>query len=141
MEASEKLAIVHYHYQSISQFLERMLRYTKVQAEELKADGYKFNWQDLIKKPFNEFLGRFFANKGFEDGLHGFALALLQAFSFMEVYLRLWEMEGFTSYDLDLTEVKQMAKQSGSDLSYWFKYVNLSNNHFKRIVQKVRNKI
>ncbi len=141
LDAVEKFAIIHHHYLSISQFLDRMLRYTKVQADELKAEGYKFNWQDLIKKPLNEFLGRFFANRGFEDGLHGLVLALLQAFSFMIVYLRLWEMEGFNTQQLDLKEVKQMAKQSGSDLNYWFKYGNLSNNYVKRFLQKVRNKI
>lgn len=141
IDAVEKFAITHHHYQSITQFLDRMIRYTKVQANELKADGYKFNWQDLIKKPLNEFLGRFFANKGFEDGIHGFALALLQSFSFLIVYLRLWETEGFAPVQLDMKAVKQVAKQSGSDLNYWFKYGNLSNNYLKRFLQKLRNKI
>lgn len=141
LSADEKWAIIHNHYNSIAQFLERMIRYTKVQAEELKKSGYKFDWKDLIKKPLGEFLGRFFANRGFEDGLHGLALSLLQAFSFVIVYLRVWEMEGFEAQTMNLSEVKQISKESGNEIEYWFKYVNLSKNTLKRFFQKVKNKI
>lgn len=137
----EKWAIVHNHYNSVSQFLERMMRYTKVQAEELIKDGYKFNWQDLIKKPLSEFLGRFFVNRGFEDGLHGLALSLLQSFSFVIVYLRVWEMEGFKSQAVTLPELRQVTKESGTEIEYWFKYANLSKNTFKKFFQKLKNKI
>src|SRR3989344_6138183 len=90
LDTKEDYAIVHHHYNSISQFLDRLNRYTSVQANELHADGIKFQWTDLITKPLSEFLSRFFANKGFEDGLHGLTLSLLQAFSFLIVYLKLW---------------------------------------------------
>src|SRR5205823_3813251 len=71
LEANEELAIIHHHYNSINQYLERMLRYTKIQAQELADEGYKLDWKDFIKKPLAEFMSRFFANRGFEDGLHG----------------------------------------------------------------------
>ncbi len=140
LPADEKWAITHNHYNSVTQFLERMIRYTKVQAEELKEAGYKFNWQDLIKKPLSEFLSRFFANRGFEDGLHGLVLSLLQAFSFVVVYLRVWEMEGFKSQAVNLPDLKQLSKHSGIEIDYWFKYANLSKNNFKRFLQKLKDK-
>jgi len=138
---TEEWAITHNHYNSVSQFLERMIRYTKVQAEELVKDGYKFEWKDLIKKPLSEFLGRFFANKGFEDGLYGLALSLLQSFSFVIVYLRVWEREGFKPQVVTLPELKQISNESGAEIEYWFKYANLSKNTFKRFFQKLKNKI
>ncbi len=141
LSADEERAIIHNHYSSILQFLERMIRYTKIQAEELVKDGYKFNWKDLINKPLGEFLGRFFANRGFEDGLHGLALSLLQAISFMVVYLRVWEMEGFRSQSVAFKELKELSNQSGGEINYWFKYANLSKNSFKRFFQKLKNKI
>lgn len=141
LEAKEELAITHYHYDSIFQFIERMNRYTKVQAEELVSSGYKFNWIDLIQKPLSEFLGRFFANRGFEDGLHGLALSLLQAFSFLVMYLKVWEIEGFKESEVDLNQLKVVSKQGGGELSYWFKYGNLSKNPFKRFLQKAKNKV
>ncbi len=141
LPAEEGLSITHYHYSSIVQFLERMIRYTKVQAEELRKEGYKFDWKDLIKKPLSEFLSRFFANKGFEDGLHGLALSFLQSFSFLIVYLRLWEMEGFKSAEINLKDAEEVGKQSGFEINYWFKNVNLPKNTFKRFFQKLKNNI
>lgn len=137
----EKWAIVHNHYNSITQFLERMIRYTKIQADELVKDGYKFDFRDLIKKPLSEFLGRFFANRGFEDGLYGLALSLLQSFSFLIVYLRVWEKERFRSYEVKLSEFQDISKQSGKEIEYWFKNANLSKNSFKRFFQKIKNKV
>lgn len=137
LPAEEEYAIVHHHYSSVFQFLGRMIRYTKAQAEELKKEGYKFDWKDLIKKPLSEFLSRFFANRGFEDGLHGLALSLLQSFSFLVVYLRVWEMEGFKAKEINLQDIKQVSKQSCYELDYWFKQVNFSKNAFKRFFQKI----
>ncbi|MCL5784305.1 MAG: glycosyltransferase family 2 protein [Patescibacteria group bacterium] len=140
LSSLEEWAIIHNSYYSISQFLERMIRYTKIQSEELIKDGYKFDWKDLIKKPLSEFLGRFFANRGFEDGLHGLVLGLLQSFSFVIVYLRVWEMEGFKSQEVTLPDLKQVSNESGIEIGYWFKYANLSKNTLKRFFQKIRNK-
>ncbi len=140
LPSDEDFAIIHNHYDSIFQFLERMIRYTKVQAEELRVEGYRFDWKDLIKKPLGEFLGRFFANRGFEDGLHGFALSSLQAFSFMIVYLRIWEMEGFKPKVITPTELQEASGQAGNEIDYWFKHINLSKNSFRRFFQKIKNK-
>ncbi len=141
LSEDEKWAIIHNHYNSLMQFLERMIRYTKIQAEELVQDGYKFDWKDLIKKPLGEFLSRFFANRGFRDGLHGLALSLLQSFSFLIVYLRVWEIERFPSQQVNLSELKQVSNQSAVEIKYWFNYANLSKNSFKRFFQKIKNKI
>ena len=53
----------------IAEFVERNSRYSKIQARELYQEGKRFQWNDLIRKPLGEFLGRFFANKGYEDGI------------------------------------------------------------------------
>lgn len=137
LEASEQYAIVHHHYDSISQFLERMSRYTKTQSDELVKDGYVFDWKDLIKKPLGEFLSRFFANRGFKDGLHGLSLSLLQAFSQFVLYLRVWEMKGFQPGEVPSKELKELSDQSAGELNYWFKYGNPVRNPFKKIFQKI----
>lgn len=141
LEAKEELAIIHHHYQFIDQFLERMIRYTKIQSEELVKDGYIFDYKDLIRKPLSEFLGRFFAQKGYVDGLHGLALSLLQAFSFLTVYLKVWEIEKYREKEFNKRDLEELSKQSGKEINYWLKYGYLSNNSFKRFFQKVKNKI
>lgn len=137
----ERYAIIHHHYETIHQFLERLNRYTTIQAKELKETGESFVWSDLFSKPLNEFLSRYFASSGFKDGLHGLALSLLQSFSFLIVYLKLWEHKGFKEQDIDLKDFKDQTDFAGKDLDYWFKYSNLSKNPIKRFVQKVQNKI
>lgn len=139
--AEEKFAFVHYHYTTVTQFIERMNRYTTIQAQQLKEEGCKFLWSDVIKKPLGEFLGRFFAHRGFEDGLHGLALSLLQALSFLVMYLKLWEMEGFKAQEISLKDLRGLSCQGNKEINYWFKYGNLSRNFFKRFFQRVINKI
>lgn len=141
LEPDEKWSITHNNYENVAQFIERLNRYTSVQAKELEASGVRFSWKDLMKKPLGEFLSRFFANKGYEDGLHGLVLSILQAFSFVVVNVKLWEMEKFSQQDLDFKDLKDTKNLMGDEISYWFKYGNLSKNSFKRFIQKVRNKI
>lgn len=137
----ERWAMIHHHYLSISQYINRLNRYTDIQAKDLKKEGYEFEWQDLIKKPLSEFLSRFFANRGFEDGLHGLALSLLQAFSFLIVYLKVWELNGFKDQEINLEATRKLTNSSGEEINYWFKYGNLSKNPLKRLIQRTRNKL
>lgn len=141
LEAKEEWAITHYNYNNISQYIERMNRYSTIQAKEFVGDGYKFNWSDLMQKPLGEFLSRFFANRGFEDGLHGLTLSMLQAFSFLIMYLKVWEMEKFKETDISMDEIKNITAKSSEEINYWLKYANLSKNPLKRFYQKVKNRL
>lgn len=136
LQADEKWAIIHMNYQRVSQFIERMNRYTNVEAEELIREGYKFEWPDLIRKPLAEFLSRFFANKGYMDGLHGLALSLLQAFSFLIVYLKVWEKSGFQEKVIQLSQIEEERKRGAYEINYWFKESKTSGNLFKRFLTK-----
>lgn len=137
----ERLAIKHNHYDTVSQFIQRMDRYTTIQAKEIKESGYEFDWKDLISKPLGEFLSRYFAGRGFEDGLHGLALSFLQAFSHFVMYLKVWELKGFPEKNVKFSEVSSEFKSKGAEINHWLKYANLSKNAFKRALQKIKNKI
>lgn len=121
LEPEEKWAIIHHNYNSLSQYLDRMNRYTAIEAKELVDGGYKFRWEDLIQKPLSEFLSRFFANSGYKDGLHGLALSLLQAASFLTVYLKVWETDKFKKQELKSEELELAKRKAGEELNYWFK--------------------
>lgn len=137
LPAQEALAIIHHNYQSVPQFIERMNRYSSIQAKELKDQKATFNWKDLIEKPLNEFLTRFFAKKGYLDGLHGLVLSLLQALSFVVVYSKLWELDNFKEDNINLSQLEEESKKSGTAVSYWINYLRPSNNLFKRFFQKI----
>lgn len=122
---NEDLAIIHYNYQTISQFINRMNRYTDIEAKELVASGYKFNWLDLFKKPSAEFYSRFFAQKGYLDGLHGFILASLQSTSFFVTYIKVWEAQGAKEQEIELKEFKKEVFSQLSEFKFWL-YQSLS---------------
>jgi len=117
LEAKEANAIIHYHYQSVSQYLERMNRYTGIQAEELIETGYKFKWQDMLRKPMGEFLSRFFVGEAYKDGLRGLVLALLQAFSEMVKYIKVWEKEKFV--EQDISTYHEVLEENINDYLHW----------------------
>ncbi len=121
LEANEGNAIVHYHYTSVEQYINRMNRYTSVQSKKLKKDGYKFEWSDLIRKPTNEFLSRYFQGEGYKDGIHGLTLAGLQAFSEFVMYLKVWppSAKAPKGKQLEVKEVVKEMKESESSLHYW----------------------
>jgi len=115
----EKYAIVHHNYKTLEQYLMRMIRYTKIQSKNIITDGYKFDWRDVIKKPTLEFYSRYFSGRGYKDGLHGLVLSLLQAFSELVLYLRLWENEKFTDIKIEPEEVFTQVSKMSKDYNYW----------------------
>ena len=129
-----KTPLIHENYQSITQYLEKLIHYTELEAEKQIKSGYKFSWPDLIQKPLDEFLRRFFAEEGYKDGIHGLALGLLQSFSELIVYLRIWEKEGFPSGPTK--NVFSQLEGAIDQLQHWL--VKQSKNPVKKILRKLK---
>jgi (heptosyl)LPS beta-1,4-glucosyltransferase len=119
IEAKEEYAIIHHNYDSVEQYLARMNRYSTEHAILMTKGGYKFSWKDIIFKPSNEFLSRYFFGEGYKDGLHGLALSLLQAFSELAVYLKIWQKEKFMDQNPKLDEVVTIFRDQEKDLHFW----------------------
>jgi (heptosyl)LPS beta-1,4-glucosyltransferase len=129
----EKYAIVHRNYSSVSSYILRMNRYTDIQAQDKIKEGYVFDWKDLIRRPMAEFVRRFFSANGYKDGLHGLALALLQSFSELVLYLKLWQANKFKEVDFGLDELNQELVKSERELNYWKADMLLKLNKNKKI--------
>lgn len=136
LPATEEYALIHHNYDTVSQFIERMNKYTDIQAEELFKDNYQFHWQDLLEKPLNEFLSRFFAGEGYKDGLHGLALSFLQAFSFVVVYLKIWEKRKFLKREISIKEFSAVKDKQAIALDYWFNRATRVDNSFSKLLKK-----
>lgn len=97
-KAEEGLAIVHYNYDHLDQFIGRLNNYTSIQAkEQAKSDPQAtFSLEKLLSIFAGEFARRAMMYDGVEQGLHGTSLAFLQAFSEATVYLKQWEAVGFS---------------------------------------------
>lgn len=119
LEPEKENAIIHHHYDSIDQFVSRLNRYTTAQAKQKRREGYQFSWRHLITKPTSEFLSRYFQAEGYKDGLHGLALAFLQAFSELVLYLKVWQAEGFRKRSLGVNRVVAEMKTAQKEVNYW----------------------
>lgn len=126
--------LLHKNYESISQYLEKLSHFTTLEAENQIESGYKFAWQDLIKKPLGEFLRRFFAEEGYKDGVHGLVLSLLQAFSELVVYLKVWEKEGFKEGETE--GVFGEIDKAVDEVDYWI--AQKTKNPIRKILNKLR---
>jgi len=140
-----KSHLLHQNYQTISQYLEKLGHYTTLSAKKVIESGHEFKPQDLIKKPAEEFFKRFFAEEGYEDGLHGLALALLQAFSELILYLKVWEKQGFKEVKKErfLEKVEKELVKIGKELRYWFltSRIREESNFLKRAALKIKRRL
>jgi (heptosyl)LPS beta-1,4-glucosyltransferase len=138
---SEKMAIQHNNYTSVSQFVTRAIRYSGIQADELFAQDYKIKTSDFILKPVQEFNSRFFAAEGYKDGIHGLIFSILQTFAIALIYIRLWEKQGKVDKSLTKESFVSASQETNFEYDFWFnKYFKkeYSTNLFKRLLLKIR---
>lgn len=91
LEAKENLAISHFGYISITEFLDRQNRYSEIESFNLYSSGVRFSWKDFCWRPLREFLARFIKHQGYLDGFTGFSLIFLMMVYQLEVAVKLWE--------------------------------------------------
>ncbi len=142
----EKNALIHYNYESISQYIERLNRYTSIEAHALAENGYQFVPIHILQKPFSEFLIRFFASDGYKDGFHGLILALLQSISVFVVYAKIWEAQkkqGQINQTALLNIIGEELYKMNRALLYWVytKKAEGQQSRSKRLLYKIRMKI
>jgi hypothetical protein len=120
-------SLTHHHYNSIFEYVDKINRYTEYQKNTVLEKGYRFSVSDLIAKPIDEFLRQYFARHGYRDGIHGLTLSLLQAFSELVLYLKLWQDGGFISSIADPDMVRQTVAKKGSEYIWWEYQAKIDN--------------
>jgi hypothetical protein len=84
-------AILHYNYRDLRQFMDKQRRYTAYEARALFDSGIRPKRQNYLLQPLRHFKWRFFALRGYSDGLHGLRLSLLMAWYEFRKY---WLLRG-----------------------------------------------
>lgn len=143
LESEEHNAIIHYNYQSISQFIDRLNRYSTIQAKELYIGGTKFHWSDTISKTTDEFVSRYFQGEGYKDGLHGLLLCLLQSVSILALYAKIWELEGSKDTIINIKELQTELDKRNRKENYWIIDKEIEKNPplLSKIKLKIEKKI
>ncbi len=141
LPAQEDFTIIHHHYSSISQYVDRLNRYTDHQLQPLLDSGYNFAWTDLVDKPLSEFLNQYFARRGYSEGVHGLALAGLQAFSELVLYLKLWQHSGFVPTQVSSSTLTSRLSAKAQEYHWWSYQARIDTAHplikpFFKLVRK-----
>lgn len=89
---TEDNAIIHLNYYDSAHFIERLNRYTYIEAKQMYEKKIFFKMSLLFKSALKEFLVRFIKHRGYKDGFRGFALSTLMTFYRIASLIKLWEM-------------------------------------------------
>lgn len=95
VEPGEGFCIIHFNYTDSRHFVEKLNRYTSVEADHLYEKGEHFSYFALLSAAFHAFHGRYIKGKGYKDGIRGFALSAMMAFYNVLTHIKLWERQEF----------------------------------------------
>ena len=86
-----KYAKIHHQYETVSEFMDMMNRYSELDAQEHVQKGGRFSFPKLFLQPIYNFLVRYFYRLGFLDGWRGFVLSYLMTVYHFELWIKVWE--------------------------------------------------
>jgi glycosyltransferase involved in cell wall biosynthesis len=141
-----KAHLIHHHYTSISEFMNKTINiYAPSEAQDYLDKGYQLAYLDVIRFPLNEFVSRFFARQGYKDGFHGLILSSLMAFYHLLVFCLIWEKQGFREYGREdfLKTVEGEFRKAAKDVAYWIakEKIDAMKNPLRRNLQKISDRI
>ncbi len=77
----------------IETFLNKMNRYTSIEARDRVDAGQRTNWFRMLTTGPAMFLKNYFYYKAYRDGAHGFAISLLEGISRAVRHLKMWQYQ------------------------------------------------
>ncbi len=86
--------LIHYNYESWSQFAEKQRAYARLEAEALWLAGRRSRPRSMIGQPLRELKRRLIDYQGYKDGALGLALSAAMALYSLEVQRQLLMLQG-----------------------------------------------
>lgn len=136
--------LIHKNYDTLDQFIYKTISlYAPSEAEQKIKGGYVFSPLDALRFPFNEFISRYFARKGYKDGLHGLTLSLLMAFYHFMVFCNIWQKKGFKEEEVNFKNLRNEIEAERKDTNYWInkEEKNQTRNPFRKLQLQIKQKI
>lgn len=140
LDAKEELAIVHYNYENLTEYFQKMVRYADSEASELIQKKESYTLSKTIQNALQEFISRYFADKGYKDGTHGFVLSFLQMTYAFFVYFFYWEKKKYSNEQAEQIpkEIQHFFKQGLFETNYWLEKTGKMKSSFKdKLVNKL----
>jgi glycosyltransferase involved in cell wall biosynthesis len=86
----------HYSYRDLSDHLDRINHYSTLAAQQMYESGRRASAVDLLTHPPAAFLRNYVLRGGFADGVAGLTISLVNAYSVLLKFAKLWEMQEHT---------------------------------------------
>ncbi len=86
-----KNPICHDSYKSIEIFIQKMNKYSSIDADFEYSQKNKFSYFKLFFQPLERFFSRYIIHKGYKDGFHGFICAFMIFLNYFFRHLKIWE--------------------------------------------------
>lgn len=138
----EDLSIIHYNYDSVSDFIQRLDKYTSFEANDTDKLSDVASSASLVESFFDEWLRRLFKDSGIEDGFHGVGLSLLQSMYQLVAKMKQWEKSEHPVPKDSPQDVLNSVKKMKSDLSYWIADYEVNHNSgFSKFYWQIRRKL
>lgn len=83
----------HYSYRDLSDHVERINRYSTLAAQQMYESGRRAGALDLLLHPAAAFLRNYLLRGGFADGTAGLTISLVNAWSVLLKFAKLWELQ------------------------------------------------
>lgn len=142
--AQEKLAIIHHNYQSVGHFIEKLNRYTSLAAQGLSLNEIKtpISSAQALDRFFSEFLRRYLGQAGWEDGVLGTGVSLLQATYELTTLLKVWELNGCPTANADPEGGLRRLQALKGEINYWLANHQITHTSgFRQMYWRVRRKL
>ena len=89
----ENGALIHFNYLNTSHFLDKLNRYTDIEATQARESGKHSSIRSLLTAPALEFLKRYLLLSGFRDGWNGLYYSFLMSIYRMTAIAKMRELE------------------------------------------------
>lgn len=111
LPADPDLCIVHFNYNDVTQFIDKLNRYTSVEAQQAKARGQHETGWGTTRKVLAEIYRRYVKKRGYRDGWRGFYLSLLMALYRVGTDAKLAELNAGMGPDSARARYRQIAEE------------------------------
>jgi len=111
MRADADHCIVHFNYDDVTQFIEKLNRYTTVEAQQAKAQGQQESGWSTMLKVLGELFNRYLKKGGYRDGWRGFYLSLLMAFYRIGTAAKLTELNAEMGSERARARYREIAEE------------------------------
>lgn len=90
--AKLKNHLEHYTYRNLSEYIQRMDRYSTLAAMEMVGEGRRSGPRNILFRPILTFFRMYILKQGFREGIYGLLISVLYSYYTFLKYVKLWEM-------------------------------------------------